>query len=102
MRAFTSILFNKIPQRWGLRGDPFLWTDLSEYFSKVPLPGSEIEFMIEFSIAFEKITGKTLASKEPIFIKKYDQGGMSSGYVDPGYWEQNLLPVLIERLNENI
>ncbi len=100
MDTFVSKLFNERPSTWGLRGDPFLWAELSEYFSKVLFPCSKEAFQREFNDAFFLLTGNTLETTEPFFIPKYDQGGISSGMIDPAFWKQELLPLLIERLKQ--
>lgn len=38
--ASVGDLFRTRPQRWGLRGDPYLWDDLARVFYPVPLPDS--------------------------------------------------------------
>ncbi|MGH4121853.1 MAG: hypothetical protein ACREV6_02785 [Clostridium sp.] len=51
---------------------------------------------------FEKFTESKMDSKEYIHIEEYRHGGMSSGMIDPGFWLNTALPLLIERFNRLI
>ena len=44
MAKYLSELFIEKPWQFGLRGDPFFWDYLEEYFSKVEFPYSETWF----------------------------------------------------------
>ena len=52
------------------------------------------------SECFYEITGKQLHSEEPFFLRKYDKGGMSSGMIDPDYWKNVIMPLLLKRYND--
>lgn len=100
MRKSVSIIFQEPPEQWGLRGDPYLWSDLEIYFSNGFFPCTEEHFMKEFYTAFEKLTGSKLESKEQIFVPQYNHGGMSGGMVDSTFWLDKALPLLINRLQK--
>ncbi len=97
-----SKIFIKKPEQWGLRGDPYLWDDLSQYFSNINSELTPEEFVCEFQKAYELYTGQNLACMEYIHIPKYSHGGMSSGTVCPEFWNNKALPLLTERFTEFI
>jgi len=53
-------IFKEKPEKWGLRGDPFLWDDLERYFSNTKFPKNEAEFEKTFLSAFQELTGESL------------------------------------------
>lgn len=91
-------LFRHEPFDWGLRGDPYLWKDMRDYFENWVLPDSIGELDRRIAIAFEHLTGASIDSKEPVFNPQYDMGGMSSGHIDPGFWRSLALDHLREQL----
>jgi len=99
MNSNVEKIFEKLPKQWGLRGDPYLWDDLKEYFSHSTIPFSEESFRNEIYSMFENFTGSKIESKEYIHIQRYSHGGMSSGMIDPEFWLNTALPLLIERFN---
>jgi len=44
--------------------------------------------------AFEELTGFPLSHADPIYVEKYNHGGMSSGYVQPRFWRETPVPLL--------
>jgi hypothetical protein len=100
MEKSVALIFRERPVQWGLRGDPYLWDDLENYFLNVCNPCSNEEFLKEFHIAFEQFTGNKLASSEyGIYIPRYNHGGMSGGKVSTEFWSEVAIPLLTERLN---
>ena len=91
-------LFRNEPFSWGLRGDPYLWKDMRDYFEDWLLPDSFEELDQRIADAFRILTGAPMDSKETIFSDKYDMGGMSSGHVDPNFWRSEALQPLREQL----
>ena len=59
-------LFEEEPKQWGLRGDPFMWRELKEIFSQVPLPasGRECERLIRQAIVSKVVSEALLARFE--------------------------------------
>ncbi|NLV22885.1 MAG: hypothetical protein GXY49_13050 [Syntrophomonadaceae bacterium] len=94
----VSAIFILRPVGWGLRGDPYLWTEMGEYFSQYSLPYAEKEFIREFRNVYKNITGQSLNKKAHVFIGRYNHGGMSSGHVSPQFWKEVGLPLLMKRL----
>lgn len=92
-----SYLFENKPGTWGLRGDPHLWREMKEHFSstKMPLNLTEMEDLIRTS--FHELTGQKITSKKEIYIRRYDHGGMSGGYISPRFWHEKVLPILRDR-----
>lgn len=92
-----SDLFEPEPARWGLRGDPHLWRELRAALASQPAPGSAAELAQLLAQTFEQLTGAPLDAQQPIFVARLNHGGMSGGYVDPRFWAETGLPLLIER-----
>lgn len=90
-------LFKPEPQSWGLRGDPFLWKDLARVFRTVPLPESPELLRAMLEAAFLCLTAHTINSTNSFFVKRYAQGGMSSGHIDPEFWREQGLSLLLLR-----
>lgn len=99
MNSNVEKIFEKLPRQWGLRGDPYLWDDFKKHFSHTTIPFSEESFCNEMYSMFEKFTGSKMDSKEYIHMEQYSHGGMSSGMIDPEFWLNTALPLLIERFN---
>ncbi len=99
MEISLENIFEERPQKWGLRGDPYLWDDLRRYFEYIHTPLTEEAFKLEFYKAFLELTGSTL-DEEYIFVPKYAHGGLSSGMVSGKFWSETALPMLIQRLNQ--
>ena len=98
MDSFVSKIFEVRPEQWGLRGDPYLWDDMEEFFSRYTIPFLEERFVEEFLSTYEMFTGKPLDNQDNIYIAEYSHGGMSSGRIDPSFWKEKALPLLLKRL----
>ena len=96
----VSVVFKERPLQWGMRGDPFLWDDLSKYFDTRYMPYTESQFKREFYSKFFDNCGKELGTEMMTFVPKYARGGMSSGMVSHVFWQDTALPLLIKRLGE--
>ena len=96
--VFVSTIFEEPPERWGLRGDPYLWRDMSKEFSAVPVTISPEDLEKKFKESFEKLTGTPLTSDCHLFLSQYAHGGMSSGQISGEFWAEKALPLLLERL----
>ena len=73
-----SDLFSPPPERWGLRGDPHLWSDMQSKFVGVTCPDSVDRLETSIQAKFEELTGFPVTHPEPFGIEKYSHGGMSS------------------------
>ena len=94
---YLGDLFSENPITWGTRGDPYLWADLIKRFKETPLPDSVDELDVLIADAFLDLTGGRIESARPIFVQRYDKGGMSSGHVCTRTWRENHMPMLHER-----
>ncbi len=91
----TGILFQEWKSNWGLRGDPYLWDDMKALIGKEPLPASVTQLTALMERAFEQIVGAPVSSPvESVYIKRYDQGGMSGGHVCIEFWRDRVFPEL--------
>ncbi|SFA89690.1 MULTISPECIES: hypothetical protein [unclassified Bacillus (in: firmicutes)] len=100
MGGRVSIIFREPLGEWGLRGDPYIWSELETHFSKMFLPCSEEHFLKEVYFAFEQFTGSKLGLKDYILTPRYDHGGMSGGMVCSTFWLKRAIPLLIKRLRQ--
>ena len=95
-----SELFNEALAQWNLRGDPHLWQEMKETIDNHGYPDTEEECSALIAQIFQELTGTSLAQHEPVFIQKYSHGGMSSGYISPTFWAEQMLPFLLRRYRE--
>jgi hypothetical protein len=90
-------LFDEEPQQWGLRGDPYLWREMRQYFKRSPLPSSEEILVDRISEAFYMLTGHQYSETRQFYVEKYARGGMSSGDISPEFWQESAIRILIDR-----
>lgn len=95
-------LFRHEPFSWELRGDPYLWKDMRDYFEEREAPWSIEELKQCIGEAFEDLTGASIDSEAPIFCDRYDMGGMSSGHIDPRFWRTRAIDHLREQFEYDI
>ena len=95
-----EIIFLDEPIQWGLRGDPYFWKELKNYFKNKLLPYSIEDFTTEFYSLFETIAkcklGEEKMSNVPEYVKP--NGGMSNGKLSHKFWLKKGLPLLKQRL----
>lgn len=89
------------PGSWGLRGDPYLWEEMRVYFADEEIPSTQGEIFNKLSAAFERLTGASIHSREAVFMKRYEHGGMSSGHVSPEFW-RTTVPAVIKNFHRDI
>ena len=94
----VAALFQDEPRRWGLRGDPYLWREMRRHLEGVACPTTPDGLTSVIEKAFEELTGFPLSHADPVYVEKYSHGGMSSGYVQPGFWRETAVPLLQSRL----
>ena len=87
-----SVLFEREPDTWGLRGDPALWKAMQAHFSTTPLPDSPAELLEKIADAFTLLTGQPLYTPEQFYLEEFAGGGMSGGYICPEWWRDEALP----------
>ena len=93
-------LFQLNPNQWGLRGDPFLWEDLKNYFLDKELPKTKVALESLIRQTFKEFVSEDIDSGKMVYIEKYSQGGMSSGQIDCNFWLKKLLPLFLERYSQ--
>lgn len=93
-----SDLFQPAPIQWGLRGDPYLWQEMSEVLATQPLPPSEAQLAEILEATFERLVGlPTSAQESSVFIERHAHGGMSSGHISLVFWRETALPLFLAR-----
>lgn len=91
-------LFSPPPAQWGLRGDPYLWKDLSRVFRPVPLLDSADTLKAMLEAAFLALTAQPISTMEDMFhVERYAHGGMSSGHIAPDFWRERGFLLILER-----
>lgn len=94
----ASALFSTPPQQWGLRGDPFLWREMKEYFRSTPLEEIHGRLPDQLEQAFCQLTGYSVGDEESVFVERFSHGGMSSGHVHSTFWRTTVPNLLKSRL----
>ena len=94
-------IFSAEPTRWGLRGDPFLWQEMKSRVSDHEYPETEQQLITLLEQTYRELTGDAITNDSPIFIERYNQGGMSSGVVSPQFWSEQAIPLLLSRYRES-
>ena len=93
-----SDLFQPDPIQWGLRGDPYLWREMSEALAALPLPPSEAQLAEILDATFERLVGLSpYAEQSSVFVERHAHGGMSSGGISLVFWREKALPLLLAR-----
>ena len=95
-----SVLFEKEPSHWGLRGDPLLWQEIAQRIGQHPLPATETLLSELLENTFERLVGYPITHQSDTFVEKYAQGGLSSGYVCLAFWRETAFPMLKARYAE--
>lgn len=74
-KRYISEIFEDRPIQWGLRGDPFFWNDLKEYFNDVEFPYSEADLVSNIMRLHVEITGQELTVDNEVYTERYNNGG---------------------------
>lgn len=90
-------LFQPEPIQWGLRGDPYLWQEMSETLAALPLPPCEAQLAEILEATFERLVGLPTSAEESVFVERHAHGGMSSGHISLKFWRETALPLLLAR-----
>ena len=94
----VSQLFEPLPTQWGLRGDPYLWAEMTAALNETSITESWSELQELLEQTFLKLVGSPLNSEAPFaFIERYNRGGMSSGKVSVVFWRTTAMPLLQSR-----
>jgi hypothetical protein len=95
--AMVSDLFDPAPG-FGLRGDMFLWIEMSQALCHVEIPEQPEELEQIIASAFTALTGKDMTRSGDFYVSRFARGGMSSGMVCSDYWSREIIPLLQARL----
>ena len=99
-RKTLLVIFENPPQQWGLRGDRYLWDEMKEKLKDHEYPATEDELIIILHQTFEQLTDKPIKNRRIFRVERFSHGGMSSGMIDPEFWERIAIPMLSERYKE--
>ena len=98
MNKDLSLIFERKPSRWGLRGDPYLWEEMQGVCVGKPLKIDAFGIADFVSDYFQIVTGVPLTCDAKVYVERFAHGGMSSGYVCGRFWIAKGIPLLIENL----
>ena len=94
-------VFGPEPQQWGLRGDPHVWRAMREELASLPRPTTHNNGVELLHHAFRAVVGAGLHDRDTpdmVYVKRFDTGGMSGGWVHVPTWRDRLMPLLESRL----
>lgn len=94
-----SELFEPEPEKWGLRGDPYLWREMKEHFGDKEIPENKSDLQHSLFKYCSDRCKVSLNMAETAYVEDYDKGGMSSGVISCKWWRENGLPLLFSRCN---
>lgn len=96
--AVVSDLFDPAPEKWGLRGDPFLWLEMRRTLAHTVLPDTGDGLADIVHGAYTAITGYQLTPVSSHQVSYLSRGGMSGGMVCGEFWCHKAIPLLQQRL----
>ena len=88
------------PEKWGARGDTYLWMELEDFFDIAVIPNTYNTEEIKAHVydAIERASGVNLHTQEEdlTYVKELDPGhGMSAGMVSKTWWETVGVPLIV-------
>lgn len=95
-RTLASLFVDQ-PRQWGLRGDPHLWRDMQQTLSNAAYPATEAQLTALLEQTYQQLTGAPLSHRDPVYVERYNHGGMSGGFVSPQFWVETAIPLLCAR-----
>lgn len=93
----VSCLMTPKPQQWGLRGDPYLWEEMVNHLATTKIPDAINDLIAIIEKAFIELTEHPITYRDNFYTEKYSHGGMSSGHIDPQFWKNKIIPLVVER-----
>jgi hypothetical protein len=97
-RPKWDLVFEPVPEVWGLRGDRFAWFMLRAMLGTQELPEHVGDLGNVLSRALAAIQDHATAqSDEGFYVPLFAHGGMSGGSVDVLVWREALIPLLVRR-----
>lgn len=98
MPAAVGDLFRRRPPQYGLRGSVGLWEELAERLDDTPMPTSEYELGRLLHDALERsLEGAEPYDEDKVNVERFNRGGMSQGLVHLPWWEDQAIPLLLDR-----
>jgi hypothetical protein len=95
--AVVSDLFYPAPEQWGLRGNLFLWMEMSQALCHVPVPENPSDLVPIIKSAFHALTGESLENNGKFYVSRFARGGMDGG-IACSFWIEKLIPMIEQRL----
>ena len=86
MKKDLSVIFEKEPRQWGLRGDQYMWQELKEESVGKEFPLSDFELTEIIAQKFREVSGVPLTVDAQPYVEKYAHGGMSTGRLSGLFW----------------
>ena len=97
-RATVGYLFRRRPSQYGLRGSVGLWEELAERLDDTPMPTSEYELGRLLRDALNRsLEGAEPYDEDKVNVERFNRGGMSQGLVHLPWWEDQAIPLLLDR-----
>lgn len=92
-------VFRRRPAQFGLRGDSYLWDELSRILAMTAVPSSGFEASDALRAAIQEAVGESIhAANRTVYVSRFDPGtGMSRGVVSLDWWAQTGIPILVDR-----
>jgi len=60
--------------------------------------GEQLTLLLEQT--YQQLTGAPPTRRDPVFGERYNQDGMSGGYISPQFWAETALPLLRVRYRD--
>lgn len=98
MQKDLSLIFERKPPHWGLRGDPYLWEELRKRSVGGSLDIDERGVAYLVCDTYKELTGEELTLDSQVYVPSLAHGGMSSGGVCGEFWISLGIPTLVENL----
>ncbi|WP_050757606.1 hypothetical protein [Roseobacter sp. MED193] len=102
-KLVLSDLFTPFPEKFGLRGDPYLWGMMAARLNYSWLNEDEDEPLSlegEIKRAFRELTGQNWDDAPDEFqVEALNHGGMSGGWISMDWWRRTGLPLLRDRFD---
>lgn len=103
MSEGMSDLFEREPEQWGLRADPWVWAAMRTRLATTSVPPGTSAVQRLLLDTFAEVVGVDL-SVDPLpdelqLVHRHEAagGGGSSGFVDALRWQRRLIPLLVSR-----
>ncbi|MCW2795887.1 hypothetical protein [Nocardioides sp.] len=98
-------LFTPAPQRWGLRGDVWVWSAMHERLVATPLPDDDkaVErLLLDTFIALVGVDPHDPQEGDGVNVhrEEFAHGGMSGGMIHLPWWLETGLPLLASRAED--